>query len=119
MRKNIFKMCFSFIALLLFAFVLIGCKKTNVDGKTHIKVHVLNRGYGITWMNKIIEKFELDNPTIKVDLEATANEDQVINKNINSKKNDDDLYISVGVDWMIYAAQGKFAELVDRQRLDN
>ncbi len=113
MRKNIFKMCFSFIALLLFAFVLIGCKKTNVDGKTHIKVHVLNRGYGITWMNKIIEKFELDNPTIKVDLEATANEDQVINKNINSKKNDDDLYISVGVDWMTYAAQGKFAELDD------
>lgn len=112
MKKNLFKMCFSLIALLLLSFILIGCKKTD-DGKTHIKVHVLNRGYGIQWMNTIIDKFEAENPTIKVDLEATANEDQVINKNINSKKNSDDLYVSVGADWMTYAAQNKFANLDD------
>ncbi len=90
----------------------VACNKTEDDANT-LNVVVLNKGYGKDWIEELKRIFEEQNPGYTVKLEAVATASDLISSHLASRDNVDDLYISVGNDWMTYAAQGKFASLDD------
>ena len=91
---------------------LVGCGGGGDDANT-LKIVVLNAGYGDTWIKELETKFEATHEGIDVDIEASYNAGQLIQSHLESSKNADDLYISVGAEWKTYAAQGYFANLDD------
>lgn len=109
--KKIKKTLLSMITCLLTIGVSTGCSKENDDNL--LRIVVLDAGYGSTWIKTLEKKFETLHPEIDVDVNAQYKAGDIIEKNLGSKKNKDDLYISVGTDWKSYAAQGKFLDLTD------
>jgi len=97
------------IACLLTVGVATGCNKEADDNK--LRIVVLDAGYGTTWIKELEKKFEAKYTDIDVDITAQYKAGDIIDKNLSSKKNVDDLYIAVGTEWKSYAAQGKFADL--------
>ncbi len=92
----------------VFALPLTACGGSDPNT---LNIVCLDAGYGTEWIYDLEDKFEKDNPEYKVEIEALYEAGQLITANINSKRNDDDLYISVGTDWKTYAAKGQLANL--------
>jgi ABC-type glycerol-3-phosphate transport system substrate-binding protein len=91
---------------------LSACSTKNDE--TVLNIVCLNQGYGDQWIKTIAQKFEEENPGYTVNLDnVTPNAATLINSHIYSKKNTDDLYISVSSSWKAYASAGKFASLDD------
>ena len=88
---------------------LSACSPTNDDNVLNIVC--LNKGYGRGWIDEIKAKWEEQNPGYTVNLTAEADAPNIIDSHLASKRNTDDLYISVGSKWRTYAASGKFLEL--------
>ena len=105
------KVLLSMITCLVTIGVSTGCSKEEDDNL--LRIVVLDAGYGSTWIKTLEKKFEASHPEIDVDVNAQYKAGDIIEKNLGSKKNKDDLYISVGTDWKSYAAQGKFLDLSD------
>ncbi|MDY4819167.1 MAG: ABC transporter substrate-binding protein, partial [Bacilli bacterium] len=112
MKNRTLKISILSLSAFLLSGVLLGCNKTTNDLNT-LNIVCLNKGYGDTWIKNLVAKWEQQNPDYKVHLEATSSAPTIIQRNINSKNNTDDLYISVGNDWKTYAASGKFLSLDD------
>lgn len=89
-----------------------GCSGSGADDNK-LRIVVLSAGYGDSWIRELEKKFEATHTDIDVDITALYDAGQLIEKNLGSKKNTDDLYISVGTNWKSYAAQGKFVDLSD------
>ena len=89
---------------------LVGCGGSG-DDKNTLKIIALNAGYGDSWIKELETKFEASHEGINVEVEAIYNASQLIQSHLESSKNPDDLYISVGAEWKTYAAQGYFANL--------
>lgn len=98
---------------LTFASTLTFAACSDKNDETVLNIVCLNKGYGRAWIDELVKKFEADHPGYTVNLEATSSARTLITSHIYAKDNVDDLYISVGADWMTYAAQGKFATLDD------
>ena len=111
MFKKYFKIISSIAIITLCFFVLAGCGSTKDDNK--LRIIVRNAGYGESWIRVLETKFESDHPEIDVDITALYDANTLINSHLESSKNQDDLYISIGADWKSYAAQGYFASLDD------
>ena len=90
--------------------MLTGCGG-NETNDNRLEIVVLNAGYGDAWIKDLETKFEATHAGIDVNITAIYEANQLIEKNLNSKNNADDLYISVGTNWKSYAAQGKFLDL--------
>ncbi len=110
--KKSFTVSISILTGLLSIGTLVSCNKTKNDENT-LNIVCLNKGYGDTWIKNLKEIWEKDNPNYKINLQATSTAASTISKNINSKSNTDDLYISVGNEWKTYAARGSFLALDD------
>lgn len=106
---NIKKTLLCTITALITSGMLSGCGENKEDNL--LKIVVLNAGYGDAWIKDLEAKFETSHPEIDVDITAIYEANQLIEKNLGSKNNEDDLYISVGANWKSYAAQGKFLDL--------
>ena len=106
---NIKKSLMSTLAVLLIGGMISGCNKD--DNANTLNIVVLNAGYGDAWIKDLEAKFEATHEGIDVSVNAIYEANQLIEKNLGSKKNEDDLYISVGGNWKSYAAQGKFLDL--------
>lgn len=78
-----------------------------------LNIVVLDKGYGTTWIDPIVDEFKNQNPGYDVKLERSATAGDLINNHINGRNNVDDLYISVGASWLTYAQKGLLAELDD------
>ncbi len=100
------------VCVLITLTATVGCGGTQNDLKT-LNVVCLNKGYGEQWINTIAREFEKQNEGYKVKVSCEATADQLIEKNLASKHNTDDLYICVGSEWKMYALAGKFATLDD------
>ncbi|MGM9874273.1 MAG: ABC transporter substrate-binding protein [Bacilli bacterium] len=112
MKNRILKISILCASSLLLTSALSSCNKTTND-LTTLNIVCLNKGYGDTWIKNLVSEWERQNPEYKVHLEATSSASTIIQRNINSKNNTDDLYISVGNDWKTYAASNKFLPLDD------
>ena len=112
MKNRTLKISILCTSAFLLSGVLSSCNKTTNDLNT-LNIVCLNKGYGDTWIKNLVTEWERQNPDYKVHLEATSSASTIIQRNINSKNNTDDLYISVGNDWKTYAASGKFLSLDD------
>lgn len=111
MKKRLAAIVITVILAALAVFALASCGPKN-DEHT-LNIVCLNKGYGRDWIDELVVKFKEDHPGYDVKLEATSSAKTLINKNINSRNNIDDLYISVGSEWMTYARQGQLAMLDD------
>jgi len=105
-------------AVALAALMAAGCPALTACGKKDdpntLTIVALNAGYGKEWITTIAERFEEEHPGYKVNLDGVIYQAKsLITSHLNSRNNTDDLYISVGADWKVYAAGGKFAQLDD------
>ena len=82
----------------------------STDSNT-LNIICLNASYGDQWINTLKDKFETNNPGIKVNLKTSYDANKLIESHLSSRKNTDDLYISVGTSWKVNAAQNYFEEL--------
>lgn len=89
---------------------LVSCQGAKTDSNT-LNILCLDASYGTEWINSLKEKFEAENEGITVNLKTSYDADSMINKNLVSRNNTDDLYISVSTTWKANAASGKFEEL--------
>ena len=110
--KNSMKFLTTSLLALLILPSLSSCGGSKVDENT-LKILVRDAGFGSTWIEKIKEKFIADHPEVKIEITAQYDINPLIDYNLNSKNNQDDLYISVGDRWKSYAASGKLASLDD------
>ena len=111
MKKNsLFVMSILMLASTLPMASCFGGKKSNPN---KLNVICLNLGYGREWIDEAVKIWEAENEGYKVNLDATADAKAVISGNISKRNNQDDVYISVGADWMSYAGQGRLLELDD------
>ena len=108
MKKIINSLCLILIASLT-AVALLGCSEDQEDNK--LRIIVRNAGFGDSWIYELEKIFEETHEGIDVDITSLYEANTLIKNHLESKKNKDDLYISVGNDWKQYAAQGYFAEL--------
>ncbi|MBO4856707.1 MAG: extracellular solute-binding protein [Bacilli bacterium] len=90
-----------------------GCAKKKVNNDHELNIICLNRGYGREWIDAVKEKWEEQNPGYTVNLKAESSADDLINKNLYSRDNIDDLYIGCDKAWKTYALKGKLLELDD------
>ena len=88
---------------------LTSCGENNNDNT--LNIICLSASYGEEWINSLKEKFENANQGVTVNLKTSYDANQLIESHLSSKKNTDDLYISVGTTWKTNAAQGYFEEL--------
>ena len=116
MKKSLFK--FTMVAGLATLGVgsLAGCnlfKKKKENSTTQLNIVCLNQGYGREWIDDLVSVWEAENPGYTVNLTADANAQAVIQKNLYSKDNIDDLYICNSKSWKTYASRGLLLELDD------
>lgn len=111
MKKRLIALILTAALVVLSVAALAACGPKNSE--TELNVVCLNKGYGKEWIEDIAAKFEADHPGYTVNLQATASASTLISRNITSRNNVDDVYISVGADWLKYARQGLFANLDD------
>ena len=90
-----------------------GCKKKKVNNDHELNIICLNRGYGRDWIDAVKEKWEAENPGYTVNLQAESSADELINKDLYSRDNIDDLYIGCDKAWKTYALKGMLLELDD------
>ena len=109
MFKKILKLfCLLLVGVLTFT-SLTACEETTNDNK--LRIIVRNAGFGDTWIYELEAIFEAQHPEIDVDITSEYDVNTLIKKNLESSKNLDDIYISIGNEWKSYAAEGYFAEL--------
>ena len=108
MKKIIKSLCLILIASLT-AVTLLGCDEPEEDNK--LRIIVRNAGFGDSWIYELEKIFEETHEGVDVDITSLYEANTLIKNHLESKKNNDDLYISIGNDWKSYAAQGYFAEL--------
>lgn len=76
--RNLFKRICCLVLSVLTAFSaisLIGCADEEAENNaTTIQINYWNAGFGITWLNNLVEKFEAEYPEYDVYLEQTANQ---------------------------------------------
>ncbi len=110
--KNSLKMLTVSVLSLLILPHLSSCGGSGADDNT-LRILVKDADFGSEWIEKIADDFIADHPDIKVEITAQYDINSLIDYNLNSKNNQDDLYISVGDRWKSYAASGKLASLDD------
>lgn len=96
----------------ILAFSATGCDNNQTDANT-LNIVCIKASYGEEWIHKIAEKFQETHEGVKVNITAIYESESLISKNLASKNNTDDLYISVGSNWKYNAASGQFLELDD------
>lgn len=111
MKKRLIAVIMTAVLTVLALVTLVACNKKN--DPTALNIVCLNKGYGKEWIEEIVAKWESEHEGYTVKLTAAASAGELINRNINSKNNIDDLYISVGTNWFTYARKGLFASLDD------
>ena len=94
MKKRLIAVILTAILTVLALVTLVACNKKN--DPTVLNIVCLNKGYGKEWIEEIVAKWESEHDGYTVKLTAAASAGELINRNINSKNNIDDLYISVG-----------------------
>ena len=122
MKKHLFKIALATSIVALGAVSLASCgKKKKENSKTELNIVCLNLGYGREWIDDLVSVWEAENPGYKVNLTADANANAVIQKNLYSKDNIDDLYIGNSKSWKTYAVRGLLLELDDllNEEVDN
>ena len=90
-----------------------GCSQSKGGDDDVLRIVCLNKGYGKEWIEDLAKVWEEQNPGKKIELDANAQASTLISKHLASKNNTDDVYISVGKNWLTYAGSGKFAPLDD------
>ena len=116
MKKSLFKFALTTSIAALGVTCLASCnlfKKKKENSTTELNIVCLNLGYGREWIDDLVSVWEAENPGYKVNLTADANANAVIQKNLYSKDNVDDLYIANSKSWKTYAARGLLLELDD------
>lgn len=108
MKKFIKILCLVLLAVLT-TVTLLGCGEEKEDNK--LRIIVRNAGFGDSWIYELEKVFEAEHPEVDVDITSLYEANTLIKNHLESKKNNDDIYISIGNDWKSYAAQGYFAEL--------
>ena len=108
MRKFLKTFCLLLLVMLA-AFTVTSCKKNKNDKV--LRIVVKSAGFGNEWIYELEKVFEAKYPEYDVQITAEYDANSIIQKHLESKDNNDDLYISVGSEWKSYAAQGYFAEL--------
>ena len=108
MKKIIKSLCLILIASLT-AVTLFGCDEPEEDNK--LRIILRTAGFGDSWIYELERIFEESHPDVDVEITSLYEANTLIKNHLESKKNNDDLYISIGNDWKSYAAQGYFAEL--------
>ncbi len=88
------------LSVALFSITLSSCGKPKVDNDTedvtNLKIMILNKGYGTTWLNKIADNFKSKNPDVNVSIEVASTKDNITTSLKGGKKNNDyDLYFDV------------------------
>ena len=96
----------------LCATILCGCSSKKDDPNT-LNLVVYDGGYGSQWIYDLVDIFESENEGYKVNATVSKNAATIITTNMSKNNNTDDLYISVNIDWDMYAPQGKLASLDD------
>ena len=109
MFKKIIKTLCLLLVSTLTIIALTGCNDTQQDNK--LRIIVRNAGFGDAWIYELETIFEAEHPEVDVDITSLYEANTLIKNHLESKKNNDDIYISIGSDWKSYAAQGYFAEL--------
>lgn len=99
--------------VLLAAGLSAGLVSCGSEDTNSLNIVCINASFGRKWIDNIVEEFKVSHPDVKINLKAEYDAEAIIEKNLASKKNTDDLYISVGTVWKEYAAQGKFLDLTD------
>lgn len=85
----------------LLTMTLAGCGGgNNVDNDTedttNLKIMILNRGYGTTWLDKLAEKYEAEHEGVTVSIEKSDSSDSLAQSLKGGKaRNDYDLYFDV------------------------
>lgn len=110
--KNLKKFVSFCICGTLCATVLGSCSGKKDDPNT-LNLVVYDGGYGSQWVYDLIDVFESENAGYKVNVTVSKNAATIITTNMSKNNNTDDLYISVNIDWDMYAPQGKLAVLDD------
>ncbi len=90
------------VASSLLAMTLVGCAgggsnvDNDVEDTTNLKIMILNRGYGTTWLTKLAEKYESEHEGVSVSIEVTDSTDSLTQSLKGGKsRNDYDLYFDV------------------------
>ncbi len=89
------------VASSLLAMTLSGCAggsavDNDVEDTTNLKIMILNRGYGTTWLSKLAEKYESEHEGVSVSVEVTDSSDSLTQSLKGGKaRNDYDLYFDV------------------------
>ena len=109
MKKIIKTLCLLLLATLS-VFTLASCDDDEGEDNK-LRIIVRSAGFGDEWIYELEKIFETENPDVDVDITSLYEANTLIQNHLESKKNKDDLYISVGSEWKSYAAQGYFAEL--------
>ncbi len=112
MKKSLFKFAVAISASIVGVSCITGCSKKQ-NNKNVLNIVCLNLGYGREWIDELVEVWEEQNPDYKVNLTATASANALIQKNLYSKDNIDDLYIGNNKAWKKYASEGKLLALDD------
>ncbi len=95
--KKINNLLFLSAALLSISLTSCGTKVDNdTEDTTNLKIMILNKGYGTTWLDKIAENFKTKNPGVNVKIEVASTKDNLTTSLKGGKKNNDyDLYFDV------------------------
>ncbi len=90
------------VASSLLAMTLVSCAgggstvDNDTEDTTNLKIMILNRGYGTTWLNKLAEKYESEHEGVTVSIEVTDSSDSLAQSLKGGKaRNDYDLYFDV------------------------
>ncbi len=89
-----------FLSASILSMSLVGCNgstvNNDVEDLTNLKIMILNKGYGTTWLEKIAENYKSKNPGVNVHIEVATSSDNITNTLKGGKKNNDyDLYFDV------------------------
>ena len=95
---------------------LSACSGGKENDDHTLNIVCLNQGYGREWIDELVKIWEQEHEGYKVHLEAESDASAIIRKNILSKNNVDDLYISNSKEWKTYALKGKLLELAVKGR---
>lgn len=99
MNKTVKKLLVVFLAT-LFIFGTAGCNRNSVDNtvvdETNLRIMILNRGYGVEWLNQLATMYESEHPGINVDVSEAITRDTLDNSvRSGASRNDIDLYFDV------------------------
>ena len=109
MKKLIKSLCL--VALAVGTVISLTSCGGDEESDNKLRIILRNGGFGDSWIYELEKIFEAEHPEIDVDITSLNEANSLIQNHLESKNNQDDIYISIGNDWKSYAAQGYFAEL--------